>query len=181
MNPHPRRTAGALLAVTALAALTACSTDSGTTKPAPHGPSTTELVTKAAGDYMHAWMAVKPADARTMCELQTKASRPNFTKDGGTLAGCITERKDIGAGDTDTNRAPLNIKISNIQDVPASPRHPAGKGAMATMHRAGEDQFRYVLRLVKEGESWHIEQTSDVGDRFSHTADPVAAVLADKG
>ncbi|MFD3422033.1 hypothetical protein [Streptomyces decoyicus] len=181
MNPHIRRTAGAVLTATALTTLAACSSDTGSNKPKAHGPSTTELVSKSSHDYMHAWMAVAPADAKTMCSLQTKAARPNFDEDGGTLAGCIKERKDIGDEDTDSGRAPLNIKISNVQDVAASASHPAGKGALATMHRAGEDQFRYVLRLVKEGDKWLIEQTSDVGERFSHTADPVASVLADRG
>ncbi|EGX58473.1 MULTISPECIES: hypothetical protein [Streptomyces] len=181
MNPRIRRASAAALAAAVLTALAACSnsdSDSGSDKPQKKGPSTEQLVSKAAQDYMHAWMAVKPADAKTMCELSTKASRPNFDEDGGTLAGCVKERKTIGAEDTDTTRAPLDIKISNVQDVPASDTHPAGKGALATMHRSGEDQFRYAVRLVKEGDKWLIEQTSDVGDRFAHTADPVAPVLA---
>ncbi|MFD9040883.1 hypothetical protein [Streptomyces bottropensis] len=179
MNPRTRRASAAAVAAAVLTTLAACSTsDSGSDKPQKKGPSTEQLVSKAAQDYMHAWMAVKPADAKTMCELSTKASRPNFDEDGGTLAGCVEERKTIGAEDTDTTRAPLDIKISNVQDVPASDTHPAGKGALATMHRSGEDQFRYAVRLVKEGDKWLIEQTSDVGDRFAHTADPVAPVLA---
>ncbi|MEV7885177.1 hypothetical protein ACWD3I_25365 [Streptomyces sp. NPDC002817] len=180
MNPRIRRASAAVGAAAAvLTTLAACSdSGSGSDKAQTKGPSAEQLVTKAAGDYMHAWMAVKPADAQTMCALSTKASRPNFDEDGGTLAGCVRERKTIGAEDTDATRAPLDIKISNVQDVPASDTHPAGKGALATMHRSGEDQFRYVVRLVKEGDQWLIEQTSDVGDRFSHTADPVAPVLA---
>jgi hypothetical protein len=31
---------------------------------------------------------------------------------------------------------------------------------------------------VKEGDQWLVEQTNDVGDRFKHTEDPVAPVLA---
>ncbi|MFH0246366.1 hypothetical protein ACGRHY_28995 [Streptomyces sp. HK10] len=179
MNPRIRRTAGAVLTAAVLTALPACSSDSGSDSDKPaSGPATTELVTKAAHDYMHAWMAVEPSDAATMCELQTKAARPNFDEDGGTLAGCIKERQSDSSDEADSNRGPLDIKISNIQDVPASTSHPAGKGALATMQRPGEDQFRYVLRLVKEGDKWLIEQTSDVGDRYAHTADPVAPVLA---
>ncbi|WP_431983848.1 hypothetical protein [Streptomyces qinglanensis] len=180
MNPRIRPAAVTAWSATALLALAACSSESGTDDPKPSGPSTKQLVTKSAHDYMHAWMAVEPADAKTMCRLQTKAARPNFDDDGGTLTGCIKEYKDIGAEDADSDSPELKIKISNIQNVPASATHPAGKGVLATMHRAGEDRFRYVLRLVKEGDKWLIEQTSDsVGDRYAHTADPVAPVLAE--
>ncbi|MFF9786330.1 hypothetical protein [Streptomyces nigrescens] len=175
----------AVLTCSALCALTACSSSSSSPDTAASsGPSTKQLVTKSAKDFLHAWMAVEPSDGETMCKLQTKAARPNFDEDGGTLHGCITQRQRDSAGDTtdkgNATRAPLSISISNYQDVLASRTHPAGKGVLATMHREGEDQFRYALRVVKDGGQWHIEQKNDVGPRFRHTADPVAAVLADK-
>ncbi|MGW0703021.1 hypothetical protein ACWD0A_27645 [Streptomyces sp. NPDC002867] len=179
MNPRIRCVTAAVLAGLATAALASCSSSNSPSDKSAAGPSTTELVTKSAHDYMHAWMAVEPSNASAMCKLQTKAARPNFDKDGGTLQGCIAERETISAGSsTDPSRGALDITISHVQDVPASATHPAGKGALATMKRPDEDQFRYALRLVKEGDTWLIEQTTDVGERYAQTADPVAPVLA---
>ncbi|MFI8932436.1 hypothetical protein ACIG3E_32830 [Streptomyces sp. NPDC053474] len=177
MNSH-RRTA-AMLVAALLTTLAACTseTDSGADKPA--APSANEQAAKTAHRYLRAWLATEPADATAMCRLQTRAARPNFDDDGGTLKGCVTESTD-SSQDTAASRrrGALTIKISNVQDVPASDTHPAGKGVLATLHRPGEDQNRYALRVVKEGDQWLIEQTHDVGERYAHTADPVAPVLA---
>ena len=178
MTSRPRHAAVvALIAGATLAA--GCSSDSNTPSD-PKKPSTHQQVTHTARSYLHAWMAVKPADAKTMCSLESKASRPNFDDDGGTLSGCVKERADIGAQDNDTSRAPLEIKISHMQAMPATDRHPAGKGVLATLHRAGEDRFRYALRLVPEAKSWRVNQANDVSDRYDHTADPVAPVLTER-
>ncbi|MEU5900344.1 hypothetical protein [Streptomyces venezuelae] len=169
----------ATIAAVAAVLLTACSSgEDSTDKPAAK-PDPTAQITKTAKAYVTAWFDSKPMDAKTMCELQTKAARPNFDDDGGTLKGCIAERTDDSPEPAESGRAPLTIKITHVQEVPASDAHPAGQGVLATMHRAGEKPYRYVLRLVKEGsDQWKIEQTSDVNDRFAHTADPVAPVLA---
>lgn len=171
----PLATAAALAAML----LTACSSgDSEKDKPAAK-PNPTVQITKTAKAYVTAWFDTKPTDGKTMCALQTKAARPNFDDDGGTLKGCVAERTEDSDEPAESGRAPLTIKITKVQDVPASDAHPAGKGVLATMHRSGEEPYRYVLRLVKEGsDQWKIEQTSDVNDRFAHTADPVAPVLA---
>ena len=182
MNLRTSRLATAVLTCSVLGALGACSANSSPDKAtAPTTPSPQQQVTTVARNFMHAWMAVTPSDGKTMCELQTKAARPNFDEDGGTLAGCIARRKQDSTADTNgASRAPLSISISNFQDVPASRTHPAGKGVLATMHRAGEKPFRYALRVVKDGNQWHIEQRNDVGSRYRHTADPVASVLAER-
>ncbi|MDJ0346958.1 hypothetical protein QMK19_34630 [Streptomyces sp. H10-C2] len=179
MNPLRSRLAGAVLAAAALTSLAACSNSSGSATDAA-GPDPVQQVTTNARAYISAWMATEPADAKAMCALQTKAARPNFSKDGGTLDGCVAQRRrnSTPADPSAAPRGPLTITISNVQDVPASATHPAGKGALATMSRPGRDPFRYALRLVKEGDSWLVEQTTDVGTRFKHTADPVAPVLA---
>ncbi|MEU6183206.1 MULTISPECIES: hypothetical protein [Streptomyces] len=188
MAPRTVRTGIAALVLTALSALSGCSSDTEPAaasdyKPAPvsSGPDHDKLVADTARDYMLAWLAENPADAKSMCELSTKAHRPNFDDDGGTITGCVNSYwKDIGAKDDDNGRAPLTIKISHLQDVAASQAHPAGKGVLATGHRAGEDQWRNVLRLIAEGGKWRVEQVEDVDDYFAHTADPVAPILAGK-
>ncbi|MEV1040458.1 hypothetical protein AB0J01_27970 [Streptomyces sp. NPDC050204] len=179
MNPRISRTLGAALASAALTTLAACSSDTGSSKPASHGDTTTEQVSRNAHAFMTAWMATSPSDGTTMCELQTKAARPNSGTDGGTLAGCIKQRREDNDTDpADNTGGTLTITISKIQDVPASDEHPAGKGALATMAQPGKNQFRYVLRLVKEGGKWLVEQTNEVGERLTQTEDPVAPVLA---
>ncbi|MFK0296338.1 hypothetical protein ACIQU6_38505 [Streptomyces sp. NPDC090442] len=183
MNLRTSRFATTVLTCSVLGALGACSANSSSDKPStPATPSTQQQVTTTAQNFMHAWMAVEPMDGKTMCALQTKAARPNFDEDGGTLAGCIAQHKRDSTADTTggASRAPLSISLSNVQDVAASQTHPAGKGVLATMHRAGEKPFRYALRVVKDGNQWHIEQRNDVGSRYRHTADPVAAVLAER-
>jgi hypothetical protein len=179
MNLRTRLAAAALTA-TALGALAACSSDPTPAKPAASADPTAQI-TSTTTKYLQAWMATTPSDASTMCTLETAAARPNFDDDGGSLKACIAQRQEDSAADTAepaSTRAPLTIKVTAVQDVPASDTHPAGKGVLATLHRSGEDQFRYALRLVKDGDAWRIEQKTDVGDRYAHTADPVAAVLA---
>ncbi|MFF4205581.1 hypothetical protein ACFYZ8_33590 [Streptomyces sp. NPDC001668] len=180
MNSRTRLAAAALTA-TVLGALAACSSSGGTPAKPSASADPTAKVKSTAATYMKAWMAVTPSDGRTMCTLETAAARPNYDDDGGTLKGCIAQRQEDSAADTAdpaSTQAPLSIKVSNVQDVPASDTHPAGKGVLATMHRTGDKPFRYALRLVKDGDAWRIEQKTDVGDRYAHTADPVAAVLA---
>lgn len=182
MTAYRRTTVTALTTAVLVAALASCSSGSTKTDDAAKGPSDEQQVTTVAKDYLHAWMAVSPADHKTMCELKTKAARPNFDKDGGTLAGCITASQD-GAASKDDNagRAPLTITVDHVQDVTASRKHPAGKGALATLHRDGEETFRYAMRLIKEDGHWRVEQTNDVGDNYRHTDDPVAGVLENMG
>ncbi|MFF6829870.1 MULTISPECIES: hypothetical protein [Streptomyces] len=180
MNSRTRLAAAALTA-TVLGALAACSSSDGTPAKPSASADATARVKSTATTYLRAWMAVTPSDGRTMCTLETAAARPNFDDDGGTLKGCIARRQQDSAADTadpSSTRAPLSITVSNVQDVPASHTHPAGKGVLATLHRSGDKPFRYALRLVKDGDAWRIEQKTDVGDRYAHTADPVAAVLA---
>jgi hypothetical protein len=125
MNLRHLRTAA--LTAAALTALAACSSESPTDADKPAGPSPAEQVSKQAHAYMSAWMAIEPADGKTMCALQTKAARPNFKKDGGTLDGCIKQRAKNSAGETaDPGKPKLTIAISKFQDVPASDTHPAG-------------------------------------------------------
>ncbi|MEU5425775.1 hypothetical protein AB0H73_09220 [Streptomyces olivoreticuli] len=180
---HRRATVTALTTAVLVAALASCSSaSSGTSDDHPKGPGEAQQVTTVAKDYLHAWMAVSPADHKTMCELKTKAARPNFGQDGGTLDGCITASKDGAAGkDDNAGRAPLDITVDHVQDVTASRKHPAGKGALATLHRDGEEPFRYAMRLIKEDGHWRVEQTTDVGDNYRHSDDPVAGVLENMG
>lgn len=185
MTTH-RRTATTSWGTLALtASLAACGTDSTPTTvgdDAHKGPGAEQQVAAVAKDYMRAWLIVSPSDSTRMCELQTKAARPNFDDDGGTLKGCITTYKDYFSDpDDDSGRAPLTVTIDHVQDVVASAQHPAGKGALATMHRTGEKPFRYALRLIKEDGRWRVEQTADVSDDHRHTDDPVAAVLENLG
>ncbi|MFI7087547.1 hypothetical protein ACIBUR_28625 [Streptomyces anulatus] len=176
MNRRTFRILTAGLSAAALAGLAACGSDTGSDRPA--GDPTAKVAANARA-YMTAWMASRPSDGKAMCELQTKAARPNFDEDGGTLDGCIKQRaQDSESGASDDTSGKLTIKISAVQDVPASDAHPAGKGALASMSRPGKDPFRYALRLVKEDDQWLVEQITDVGEQFAHTADPVAPVLA---
>jgi hypothetical protein len=166
-----QRAWAATVATTAvLGALGACSADS---RPKAND---SPQVAAAAKAYMAAWM-VKPSQPKAMCALETTAARPNFGKDGGTLAGCIAAYQDYFK-DQKPDTKQLTIRVSHVQDVPASGTRPAGKGALATLTRAGSEPFRYVLRLVKEDGRWRIAQSADVdSSRYAHTADPVADVL----
>ncbi|MFI1944690.1 hypothetical protein ACH46F_12655 [Streptomyces virginiae] len=181
----------ARLATTVLmtAALTACGSsdpapnDAGST-PQPFGNPTAVSddvqITAAAEGFMKAWM-LDPADVKAMCEHQTKAARPNFTDDGGTVEGCVAERKSLTERTPEPGRAPLRFTVDHVQDVKASRKHPAGKGVLATGQRDGSKPFRYALRLVKEDGRWRVEQREDVASRYDHTADPVADVLWSMG
>ncbi|WP_030717952.1 hypothetical protein [Streptomyces sp. NRRL S-237] len=181
----------ACLATTAVmtAALTAC----GSAEPAPHaGRSAPQpfgsptavsedvQIAAAAEGFMKAWM-LDPADVRSMCEHQTKAARPNFTDDGGTVEGCVAERKSLTERTPEPQRAQLRFTVDHVQDVNASRKHPAGKGVLATGQRDGAKPFRYALRLIKEDGRWRVEQREDVRSRYDHTADPVADVLWSMG
>ncbi|MFF4951250.1 hypothetical protein [Streptomyces chattanoogensis] len=178
-------TAVALLA----APLTACGSsessaaDGKSTSPQSDKPAAADddqQVSKAAQAYMKAWM-IDPADVKAMCQLTTKAARPNFDDDGGTVGGCVTERKDLAERSPEPERAALKFTITDVQDVNASRKHPAGKGVLATGQRDGEKPFRYALRLIKEDGQWRIEQRESVDSKYNHTADPVADILWSMG
>ncbi|MFE5805107.1 hypothetical protein [Streptomyces sp. NPDC056491] len=182
----------ACLAATVLttAALSAC----GSSEPAapredraapqPFGSPTTVSedvrITAAAEGFMKAWM-LDPADVKAMCEHETKAARPNFGDDGGTVDGCIAARKSLTERTPEPGAAPLRFTIDHIQDVKASRKHPAGKGVLATGQRDGGKPFRYALRLILEDGQWRVEQDENVRSRYNHTADPVADVLWSMG
>ncbi|MEJ8654795.1 hypothetical protein WKI65_43855 [Streptomyces sp. MS1.AVA.3] len=177
MNATSRTWTAGLLAALALGALTGCGESDAGDSGKPKGASDTQQVATNAEKYMNAWMS-KP-NPKVRCKLETKANRPNYRHDGGTLAGCISEYTSHDDDQADPSRAPLSIAISHVQDVQATGQHPAGKGALASMHRKGEDPFRYVLRLVKEDGQWAVEQSESVySGRYGHTADPVVDVLA---
>ncbi|MEU8432848.1 hypothetical protein AB0F18_08005 [Streptomyces sp. NPDC029216] len=189
-RPSARRAACLAAAVLTTASLTAC----GSSEPAPKdgkAPSRPQekptavsedtQVAKAAEAFMKAWM-LDPADVKAMCEHETKAARPNFTDDGGTVDGCIASRKTLTERTPEADRAPLRFTIDHVQDVKASRKHPGGKGVLATGQRDGEKPFRYVLRLIKEDGQWLVEQYEDVYEgRYGHSADPVADVLWSMG
>lgn len=174
-----RRTAVLVSASVAAAALSACGAssddakDSGSDKAA----QTTQEVSAVAKQYMTAWMS-KPAQPDKMCNLEAKAARPNFSDDGGTLNGCTADYTDYFK-DQDPDSSALTVTISKVQDVKASAGQPAGKGALATCKRPGRDAFRYALRLVQEDGGWKIAQKAEADeDRYAHTPDPVADILA---
>ncbi|MEY9839514.1 hypothetical protein [Streptacidiphilus sp. EB103A] len=170
MSPRHRRLVAA--AVLAAAALAGCSA-SHTARTADHkvgGAGAT------AGAYLHAWLDL-PADVRTMCELQTPAMRPDYSTDGGSLAGCVADYTADFTGQ-DTHRPALTLTVTDEQPVPATATEPAGTGVLATGQRTAEQPFRYALRLVQAGGSWLVAQVAEVDpDRYGHTGDPVAAVL----
>lgn len=169
------------LSVALLAALALTSTACGSSdSPTAATPSSTNQVARNAQQYMSAWMANPHPETR--CRLETKAKHPNYAKDGGTLTGCINTYASRNATPTaGPTRAPLTITIDHIQDVAASAKHPAGKGALANLHRQGEEPFRYALRLVQDEGQWRVEQTESINGDYRHTADPVLAVLASMG
>ncbi|MFK0142562.1 hypothetical protein [Streptomyces murinus] len=169
----------AAAAAAALLTLSACgSSDDGKPSGKDSAQQETEQVVKTAKSYMTAWMS-RPSQPEKMCDLETKAARPNYSKDGGTLKGCVTTYNGYFA-DQKPDNTTLTITVDHVQDVPATGTQPAGKGALATGKRAGREPFRYALRLVKDAGAWRIAQSEEAdGDQYAHTADPVAAVLAD--
>ncbi|WP_432156110.1 hypothetical protein [Streptomyces sp. bgisy153] len=171
----------ALTAAAAAAALLTLSACSSSDDSKPSGQDTAQQETKevasVAKSYMTAWMS-RPSQPKQMCELETKAARPNYSKDGGSLEGCVTTYTGYFA-DQKADNTTLTVAIDHVQDVAASGTRPAGKGALATCKRVGGEPFRYALRLVKEGSAWRIAQSAEAdGDQYAHTADPVADVLA---
>ncbi|AKZ59534.1 conserved exported protein of unknown function [Streptomyces ambofaciens ATCC 23877] len=126
MTPRALRSIAAVLALTALIPLAACSNDTGDApatdhKPtkSPPGPSDDALVAKNARAYMVAQHAQNPADAKTMCELSTRAHRPNFDDDGGTIAGCRSSYwRDIGEGDDDSTRSLSRLARARASEGP---------------------------------------------------------------
>ncbi|WP_217223110.1 hypothetical protein [Streptomyces anulatus] len=168
----------AAAAAAALLTLSACgSSDDGK----PSGQDTAQQETKqvkaTAQSYVTAWMS-RPSQPEKMCDLETKAARPNYSKDGGSLKGCVTTYTGYFADQKPDDTA-LTVSIDHVQDIDASGAHPAGKGALATGERAGGEPFRYALRLVKEAGAWRIAQSEEAdGEKYTHTADPVADLLA---
>ncbi|MFI7357031.1 hypothetical protein ACIBTP_24215 [Streptomyces avidinii] len=175
--------------VLATATLTAC----GSSEPAAHedgavpqpfgsptAVSEDVRIASAAEAFMKAWQ-LDPADVKAMCEHQTKAARPNFSDDGGTVDGCVAARKSLTERTPEPGRAALRFTIDHVQDVKASRKHPAGKGVLATGRRDGAKPFRYALRLIQEDGQWRVEQRDDVNSRYDHTADPVVDVLWSMG
>ncbi|MER6126564.1 hypothetical protein ABT173_28895 [Streptomyces sp. NPDC001795] len=174
-----RQVLTAAASAAALLALSACgSSDDGKQSGNDAAQQETKQVANAAKAYMTAWLQ-RPSQPKQMCELETKAARPNYSKDGGSLSGCITTYTAY-FNDQKPEKSALTIAVDHVQDVPASSSRPAGKGALATCKRAGGEPFRYALRLVKEGGAWRIAQRAEAdGDQYAHTTDPVADVLAD--
>ncbi|WP_329020469.1 hypothetical protein [Streptomyces sp. NBC_01601] len=169
MTPRHRNLTASVAICAALAALSACNSDSA---PREH---TTGQVTAAARTYISAWLH-RPSQPKTMCTLETKAARPN-ADDGGDLAGCIRTYEDYFK-DQQPSSADLTITISHVQDVPATGTRPAGKGALATVREDGVEPFRYALRLVQQDGRWRIAQRAEADEsRYAHTEDPVADVL----
>lgn len=168
----------AAAAAAALLTLSACgSSDDGKPSGQDTARQDTKEVTNTAQTYMTAWMS-RPSQPEKMCNLETKAARPNYSKDGGSLKGCVTTYTGYFA-DQKPDNTTLTVTIDHVQDVAASGTRPAGKGVLATCKRAGNDPFRYALRLVKEDGAWRIAQSAEAdGDQYAHTADPVADVLA---
>ncbi|OEV13738.1 hypothetical protein [Streptomyces nanshensis] len=167
----PRAAVAGLTAVTALTLLSSCSSSRQTAE------VERAKVKHAATSYMQAWLD-KPSDPADMCRWQTKAMRPNHEADGGTIPGCIARYEDdFAEQDSDAGRGHLDIRVSHIQNVAATATQPRGKGALVTLHRSGEEPFRYALRLVPQSVTWRVSQTADVGSRYRHTDDPVDEVL----
>lgn len=168
----------AAAAAAALLALSACgSSDDGNPSGQDTARQQTKDVTSTARSYMTAWMS-RPSQPATMCGLETKAARPNYARDGGSLKGCVTTYTSYFA-DQKADSTALAVTIDHVQDIAASGSRPAGKGALATCKRADDEPFRYALRLVQEGGAWRVAQSAEAdGEKYAHTADPVADVLA---
>ncbi len=168
----------AAAAAAALLTLSACgSSDDGKPSGQDTAQQDTKEVTTTAQAYMTAWLS-RPSQPEKMCDLETKAARPNYSKDGGSLKGCVTTYSGYFADQKPDNSA-LTVSVDHVQDVAASGTRPAGKGALATGKRAGGEPFRYALRLVKEAGVWRIAQSEEAdGNKYAHTADPVADLLA---
>jgi uncharacterized lipoprotein len=171
VTPRQRTLTVTVAACAALGTLSACGSD-------PTGPRGTpaELATGAATAYMTG-LANQSANPETMCELATKANRPNFPYDGGTLAGCITVYQDAFA-DRQPTATPATVTVGRLRDVPATGTHPAGKEALVTVRKDGPALWRYVLRLAKEDGHWRVAQLHEADDTGNEPAgNPVAQTL----
>ncbi|MFE1190077.1 hypothetical protein [[Kitasatospora] papulosa] len=168
----------AAAAAAVLLTLSACgSSEDGKPSGQDTAQQDTKEVTTTAQAYMTAWMS-RPSQPEKMCDLETQAARPNYSKDGGSLTGCVTTYSGYFA-DQKPDNSTLTVKVDHVQDVAASGTQPAGKGALATCKRAGGEPFRYALRLVQEAGAWRIAQSEEAdGEQYAHTADPVVDLLA---
>lgn len=188
-NTMPDRTdaaRAARLATTVLmtAALTAC----GSSEPAPNDAGSTPQpfgnptavsddvqITAAAEGFMKAWM-LDPADVKAMCEHQTKAARPNFTDDGGTVEGCVAERKSLTERTPEPGRAPLRFTVDHVQDVKASRKHPAGKESSprGSATAASPSATRCASSRRTAGGGWSSARTSQAATTTPPTRSPTS-------
>ncbi|MBQ0890710.1 hypothetical protein KBZ94_38320 [Streptomyces sp. RM72] len=171
MTPRQRTLTATVAACAALGTLSACGSD-------PTGPRGTpaERATAAATAYVTG-LANGTANPETMCELETTTNRPNFSDDGGTLAGCITAYQNAFRDRTPT-ATPATVTVGRLRDVPATATLPAGKEALVTVRKDGPAPWSYVLRLTEEQGHWRVARLDEAGHAPTEPAgNPVAQTL----
>ncbi|GGS25168.1 hypothetical protein GCM10010284_67590 [Streptomyces rubiginosohelvolus] len=108
-------------------------------------------------------------------ESETSAPPPLVRADGSTVG---PKEKPTASG---PDRAQLGpIKASGAKAVPAFGDHPAGVGVMVEWTYTWPNESgvsKDVLRLVRHGDKWLVDQTEEVADSDEAHGDPVGDAL----
>ncbi|MET7913928.1 hypothetical protein ABZU45_42205 [Streptomyces avermitilis] len=117
----------------------------------------------------------KEPAAPTPSESETSAPPPLVRADGSTVP---PKQKPTASG---PDRAQLGpIKASGAKAVPAFGDHPAGTGVMVEWTYTWPNESgvsKDVLRLVRHGDKWLVDQMEEVADSDEAHGDPVGDAL----
>ncbi|WP_432158341.1 hypothetical protein [Streptomyces sp. bgisy153] len=111
----------------------------------------------------------------TPSEAETSAPPPLVRADGSTVPPV---QKPTQSG---PDRAQLGpVEATRAKAVPAFGDHPAGTGVMVEYTYTWPDESgvsKHVLRLVRQGDKWLVDQLEDVADSDEAHGDPVEDAL----
>ncbi|MGW5788056.1 hypothetical protein ACWEWK_29200 [Streptomyces sp. NPDC003757] len=111
----------------------------------------------------------------TPSETETSEFPPLVRADGSTVR---PKPKPTASGPERAELGP--IKASGAKAVPAFGDHPAGTGVMVEWTYTWPDESgvsKYVLRLVRHGDTWLVDQWEEVADSDEAHGDPVGDAL----
>ncbi|MBT2482925.1 hypothetical protein [Streptomyces sp. ISL-94] len=153
----------AAVVLTASLAMAGCSSSSGEGAGSLFGPKDPKAAAmEVAATYMD---AAKRDDWKTACPLESQG----FLH--GTVEQCVAtnteDETSAPASSGGPDRAEVGpSKASDVVEVPAVGKHPAGYGVLVTYTYTWPgkptETSRVALRLVEEGGSWRVDQRKEV-------------------
>ncbi|MCX4690945.1 hypothetical protein [Streptomyces sp. NBC_01408] len=170
----------AALVLASSLAMTGCSSSSGEDGGSIFGPKDPKAAAmEVARTYMD---AAKREDWKTACPLESQG----FLH--GTVEQCVATNTEDETPAPKASSGPARAdvgpsKASDVVDIPAVGRHPAGYGVLVTYTYTWPgkptETSRVALRLVEEGGSWRVDQRKDVRPKdMAHMPDMPALVRA---